>query len=136
AGQDHSLIISVESDKAWVEKMQLVLDRDFPAAKVQLHWADIGPTGEWGHPLDQSAWKKYPLYPLGVWDKPWFRHPDLILIDGRFRVGCLLAALSRLERPVTVLFDDYATRQHYAKAVERFVKPVEIIGRMARFELE
>lgn len=136
AGQDHSLVMSVESDKAWAENMQAVLDRDFPKAKVKMHWADIGPTGDWGRPLTNRAWRKFALYPMGVWDRPWFRHPDLILIDGRFRIGCLLTALYRIERPVTVLFDDYASRKHYIKAVERFVKPVEIVDRMARFELE
>jgi hypothetical protein len=101
-----------------------------------MHWADIGPTGKWGRPVNHKAWGRFHLYPLSVWDMPWFRHPDLILIDGRFRVGCLLTALYRIERPVTVLFDDYANRRHYVDAVETFVRPVEIVGRMARFELE
>src|SRR5690606_17270089 len=52
AGQDHSLVMSVESDKAWAEKMQAELDRDYPGANVRMHWVDIGPTGEWGRPLD------------------------------------------------------------------------------------
>lgn len=136
AGQDHSLVMSVESDRAWAENLQAVLSRDFPKANVRLHWADIGPTKKWGRPADHKAWDRFHLYPLSVWNMPWFRHPDLILIDGRFRIGCLLAALYRIERPATVLFDDYANRPHYMKAIETFVRPVEIVGRMARFEIE
>jgi len=136
ASQPHSLVMSVESDRAWAENLQRVLDRDFPKADVRLHWTDIGPTGKWGRPTSQRAWQRFHLYPISVWDMPWFRHPDLILIDGRFRVGCLLTALFRIERPVTVLFDDYVNRPHYRRAVETFVRPVQTIGRMARFEIE
>ncbi|MFT4149730.1 MAG: hypothetical protein QM656_05990 [Paracoccaceae bacterium] len=136
ASQDHTLVMSVESDRAWADNMQQVLARDFPQANVRLHWADIGPTAKWGRPANQKSWQTFALYPLAVWDMPWFRQPDLILIDGRFRVGCLLAALYRSSRPVTILFDDYANRPHYVEAVETFVRPAEIVGRMARFEIE
>lgn len=135
AAQQHSLVMSVESDRAWCDNLQRVVDRDFPKANLRLHWADIGPTGKWGRPVNHRAWEKFAHYPLGVWDMPWFRHPDLILIDGRFRVGCLLAALFRCERPITVLFDDYTPRPHYIQAVESFLRPVEVVGRLARFEL-
>lgn len=135
AQQDHSLVMSVESDQAWAENMRAVLERDFPGAPVRMHWADIGPTKKWGRPSNARSWRKFPNYPMQVWDMDWFRHPDLILIDGRFRVGCFLNALFRIERPVTVLFDDYATDRHYAAAVEEFVKPRSITGRMARFEI-
>ncbi|TKW65546.1 MAG: glycosyltransferase family 2 protein [Paracoccus denitrificans] len=136
AQQEHALVMSVESDAAWADNMRAVLQRDYPDAPVRIHTADIGPTKKWGRPANEQSWRKFPNYPMQVWDMDWFRHPDLILIDGRFRVGCFLNALFRIERPVTVLFDDYATGRHYAAAVEAFVKPRSIVGRMARFEIE
>ena len=71
---------------------------------------------------------------MGIWEEPYFRHPDLVLIDGRFRPACLATTILRIKRPVTVLFDDYRNRESY-HAVEQFAKPVEMAGRMARFEL-
>lgn len=136
AGQDHRLVMSVESDRAWSDNMQKVLRRDYPQTNIRMHWEDIGRTGKWGRPVNHKAWRKFHRYPQAVWDMPWFTHPDLILIDGRFRVGCLLTALYRIERPVTILFDDYTTRRHYVEAVEKFVQPVEIAGRMAQFEIQ
>jgi hypothetical protein len=45
-----------------------------------------------------------------------------------------MTTLLRTEKPVTVLFDDYVARRQYQR-VERFVQPVEIRGRMARFDI-
>lgn len=136
ASQVHSLVMGVESDRAWAEDLEAGIRRDHPEANLRLHWVDVGPTGKWGRPRNHSGWRGYHLYPLSVWDQPWFRHPDLVLVDGRFRVGCLLATLFRITRPVTLLFDDYADRAHYVAAVESFVQPVSVTGRMARFQLQ
>ncbi len=105
------------------------------ASAVTLHHVDIGATREWGKPVDDSGWRRYHHYPLSVWDRADFRHPDVVLIDGRFRVGCLLAALHRITRPVLALFDDYAPRPAYHRA-EAWVKPARMVGRMACFQLE
>jgi hypothetical protein len=61
--------------------------------------------------------------------------PDLVLIDGRFRVACLMTVLLRIQRPVRVLFDDYADRPKYQRA-EALVRPRRMIGRMAEFEVD
>lgn len=136
AGQPHALIMGVESDRAWAEALEAGIRRDFPQAALRLHWADIGPTGKWGRPRNEAAWRRFHLYAQSVWDQPWFRHPDLVLIDGRFRAGCLLTVLFRITRPVTVLFDDYADRPQTRAAVEGFVQPERLIGRMAQFRLQ
>ncbi|MEL6531657.1 MAG: hypothetical protein AAFN09_01985 [Pseudomonadota bacterium] len=127
-------VFSVESDAGWLAMMQAYFDANPPAGTVHLHHGDIGPTKKWGRPVDDSAWRNYHRYPLGVWDREDFTPPDLVLIDGRFRAACLLATLLRTEQPVTVLFDDYVGRGGY-HSVEDFARPVETRGRMARFDL-
>lgn len=128
------LIFSVESDRTWALALQTRIDlADLPSPAI-IHHADIGPTGRWGRPLDDSHWHLYHRYPLQIWSVPFFRHPDLILIDGRFRAACLVAACLRITRPVTVLFDDYADRPAY-HVVERMVQPQQTVGRMAEFRL-
>jgi hypothetical protein len=57
-----------------------------------------------------------------------------VLIDGRFRAACFLTVLLRIERPVAVYWDDYASRPAYHD-VERYARPAEVVGRMARFDL-
>lgn len=128
-------IFSVESDVNWAASMAARFQKNPPQAHVVLHPVDIGPTGPWGKPVDHSGWKSYHHYPLSVWDRTDFQHPDLILIDGRFRVACFITAALRISKPVIVLWDDYSVRRAYQE-VERVIRPAAMYGRMAKFELE
>lgn len=125
---------SVESDAGWAGMMRNWFAANPAKGAVHIHHAEIGETKEWGHPVDNSGFRRWPDYPLSVWDRPDFLHPDVVLVDGRFRVGCFLAALYRISRPVVLLFDDYANRPAYHR-VEDLVKPRDVVGRMARFDL-
>lgn len=128
-------VFSVESDPAWVARLQGWFAANPPGAKVHLHHVDIGPIQSWGQPAGDSHWRNWVSYPFSVWDRPDFIQPDVVLIDGRFRVACFMAVLAGIDRPVTVLFDDYVNRPAYHR-VERLVSPVGTIGRMALFEIE
>jgi hypothetical protein len=129
------LVFSVESDRAWARRMELVLARRDTPSPAIIHHVDIGETGAWGRPKDHSGWQGYHRYPLSIWDQPFFRQPDTVLIDGRFRVGCMAAVLMRTQRKVTVLFDDYANRPVY-HAIEKIVAPRLVVGRMAVFDVD
>lgn len=127
-------ILSVESDLDWAIDLQGQIDRARLPSPAQIYFVDIGATGKWGRPKDDRSWRTYHLYPNGIWDEPFFRHPDLVLIDGRFRAACFAVVCMRITRPVTILFDDYSRRSSY-HVVERVSRPVRRIGRMARFEV-
>ncbi|MDF1801348.1 hypothetical protein [Thalassovita sp.] len=129
-------VFSVESDLDWAQMMRDWFLVNPGLGQVEIIHADIGPTKEWGHPSDHSAWRQFPAYPLAVWDRKDFQQPDVVLVDGRFRVGCALATAFRTTRRVTLLFDDYAKRDHY-HVVEKFLgQPAAMIGRMACFEID
>ncbi len=127
-------IFSVESDKDWARMMRAWFAGNPGQSPVEVIHADIGPTKEWGHPEDDRAWKRFALYPLGVWENTDMGQPDVVLVDGRFRVGCALATAFHTQKPVTLYFDDYKRREQYHAAEEILGKP-ELIGRMARFEV-
>lgn len=129
------LVFGVESDRAWALRLQAEIDRRGLPSPALVYHVDIGPTGDWGRPIGTEAWTKFHRYPLAIWDEPFFRQPDVVLIDGRFRPACLMTVLLRTERPVTVLFDDYRDRPAY-HSVERFVRPSAMVGRMAIFRVE
>lgn len=130
AAQFGRTVFSVESDKAWADRLVAHVDPISP--KVHVHYADIGPTGPWGVPMKAREYRKFHGYALSVWDRPDFVEPDLVLIDGRFRASCLVAVMLRATKPVTVLFDDYLKRRYY-HGVERLARKEEMVGRMARF---
>lgn len=128
------LIFSVESDLDWALELQAELDAARTVSPVTVYPIDIGPVGPWGRPLSEAYWRRFQRYPTAIWDEPFFRHPDLILIDGRMRCACFVHAMMRIEKPVTVLFDDYGARKLYRR-VERLVKPKKVVGTLAHFEL-
>jgi hypothetical protein len=123
-------VTSVESDRAWADRMAAHVATISDSARV--HYADVGVTGPWGVPMKPREFRKFHAYALSVWDRPDFREPDLVLIDGRFRAACLVAVLLRARRPTTVLFDDYLKRGCY-HGVESLARKEEVVGRMARF---
>ena len=134
AGMPGKLVLSVESDRDFAIGLQREIDAAALPSPAIVRYVDIGPTGAWGRPVDATHWERFHRYPLAIWDEPFFRHPDVVLIDGRFRPACLAATCMRITRPVTVLFDDYVERTAY-HVVEKLAVPVETVGRMARFEL-
>lgn len=130
-------VVSVESDRGWVRKMRRWFIANPPAqdTTVDVVLSDIGPTTDWGHPAGDDHWRRFARYPLGIWQRDGFRHPDVVLVDGRFRIGCALATAFNVTRPVTLLFDDF-TRHTGFRQVEEYLGRPEMTGRMARFRVE
>jgi len=121
-------ILSVDTSSEWVQKVrQECTPLNVP---VQIHHADLGPVGAWGRPVAYDFFDRFAEYTDFLWQQP--VKPDLVLVDGRFRVCCFLTTLLHADPGTTVLFDDYMNRTKY-HFVERHLKPVETCGRQARF---
>jgi len=127
-------ILSVESDAAWLARMQAWFDASPPASPPVLHHADIGPTKPWGFPASLTTFRRWPGYAQSVWDRPDFVAPDVVLVDGRFRLACILTVALRIDRATVLLVDDYIDRAGY-HVCEPMLGPPTMIGRMARFDL-
>ena len=131
----NKLIVSVESDLDWALRVQQELyARKLPSPAVLYH-VDVGPTGKWGRPMDATKWQQFSRYATAIWSEPHFRDPDVVLIDGRLRLGCLAAVALGIRRKTIVLFDDYNNRPLY-KRRNIIVQPDLVAGRMAKFTLE
>ena len=133
-------IISVESDPAYLEATRAAAEAEAgagAAAAIAPHPVDIGPTAAWGNPVDPGKAARWPAYCGSVWQRiigGELASPDLILVDGRFRVACFLLSAISAKPGTVILFDDYFDRPHY-HVVESCLKPVGRAGRMARFEV-
>lgn len=130
-------VLSIESDKAWTAMMQRWFTAN-PGAKgtqVTVHHVNIGPTREWGYPDNMNLAKKFPSYALAPWVRDPDFDPDLVLVDGRFRVGCALTLALHAKKPTKLLFDDYQKRPTYHVVEEWFGAP-KYHGRMAEFMVE
>ena len=90
-------IVAVDTDKRWVQGVRAhreVAPLIRAGRAAALH-GDIGPTREWGNPLDDTQARRWPRYIQAFWAE-WAKRglqPDLVLVDGRFRVSCAISAL-------------------------------------------
>lgn len=125
---------TVESDPGFL----MAVERKCQSGSGTFLYADIGPTGPWGVPRHRrvtpervSRWQGYPLAPWRSLGGD-FR-ADVVLVDGRFRVACVLAVVTHQgDSDWTVLFDDYVDRPEYTE-IEEYASLVGCHGRMAEF---
>jgi hypothetical protein len=75
----------IDSDAVWVQSA-----RDKVAPHFRFYFADIGPTGAWGKPVEKynKAVLNYQLVPLI--SEPYAF--DVYMVDGRYRIPCVLAS--------------------------------------------
>ena len=123
--------ITVESDRFYAAAVRRALPSP---EKAKILTPDMGLTGPWGMPIF-SRERKGPRYvgaPFGLLGD---RFPDLIFVDGRYRVACVLESARQAaaaKATATVLLDDYVGRSSY-HVLERHLGKAELIGRAAAF---
>lgn len=121
-----ALIVSVETDPVWAEKLRQSVD----LSRVEVRHVDVGGVGDWGRPNGYSQMENFFIYFEGIWRGK--LSPDVVLVDGRFRVSCFLTSLLRAAPGTTIIFDDYVPREFY-HVVERLIAPSFYDGRQAIF---
>lgn len=124
---------AVESDPYFLRSVRNKIRQDGLARddRQHFHYADIGLTGYVGYPF--RHWRASPsrLERFRRYSDPppacaaGGQLPDLVLVDGRFRVACALKALKLLKDldGWSIVFDDYVNRPHY-----------QVFGEFARIE--
>jgi hypothetical protein len=120
----------VDTDVAWIEKVRHMLGAP---AGLHLEHVDLGPVGSWGYPVhsrpNSDAW---PRYPLGITRCPHPEHFDLILIDGRFRVACVIQTLLACSANAKILIHDYSNRPEY-HVIEPWVETLAVADTLRLF---
>lgn len=114
-------IVSVETDRAWIDRLKQ--NEEIASAlannRVIFRHVDIGPVAQWGMPIGTEKirdWPRYAVDPFVATDLNF----DVILVDGRFRIHCLLAAANCAADGATIFLHDYATRHSYTIADKYF----------------
>lgn len=94
------------------------------------------PEGLMLHHVDRSAGREQTAdaYAAEVWDLPWFRAPDVVLVGGNDAASCVQQLLRHIRRETQVLWQDYADAPHKAPWAEQLAS-VEWIDRHLLFKL-
>jgi hypothetical protein len=130
--------ISVETDRYYMAAVRKKIGALSPGQRL-VH-ADVGMTGPWGTPF----WRRPTPTKLGKWsdslEAPWRfiqrgDYPDLVLIDGRFRVAAALTCCLHLPTSGQnrIVVDDYTTSPYY-HPIEKYAQLTTTVGRMAIFQ--
>ena len=118
--------ISIELDKLFYKKIKKITNNE------KIKFVNVGIVGEYSYPLfiQKKKFLKY-IKSIELYSRR-KKFPDFILIDGRFRVACLLFIFSILKKKkikTNILLDDFHNRPHYS-VIKNFYK-IKKIGRMA-----
>ena len=118
-------IRSLETDANWA---RAVSSENLPSVEI-IH-VDLGPVGKWGRPLDYAQRNQFSSYLSAGFAGDFV--PDVVLIDGRFRVAAFCSVLMNTAVGTKIVFDDYVARPWY-KVVEEIVAPTQLGSRQALF---
>jgi hypothetical protein len=130
-------VYSVESDVKYSKEVVKAALADRPGFKLTMKTPNIGVTGAWGRPLNSEKFRRWPGYALDIWDDMTNagHSPDLVLIDGRFRIACFAASMIHCNVGVEILFDDYIGREKKYRIASALCKPTRVVGKMAVFHV-
>ncbi len=136
-------VFSVECDPAWADAvLHGVRSAGYDAAQVVS--VNIGKTGKWGYPVDWkgNVWtrRQRTLYAMRPWRSGLLglaksdRKPDVVLIDGRYRVACVAAtALNTPPQTIVMIHDFWDRGREYYEPVLTLLEPVEKAGTLGVF---
>ena len=130
---------TVEADETWIDEMKMTSDEvkhRMENNTIQFYVIDINCDSTfWSYPKDVSKkdeWSKYPSA-LTNYIRTHGMYPDFILVDGRFRVACVVKVLMELHdsQPI-IAIHDYADRECY-HVVEEFMDVLEQVDSLVVF---
>jgi hypothetical protein len=121
-------IVSVESDPAWIEKVKQhpEVTAAIGASRLVFRHVDLGPVGPWGVPTGDTKIRNWPQYVTVPFIRSDFDF-DLVLVDGRFRLHCLLAVANCVGEGARIFLHDYAFRHSYTVA-DKYFDTIKQVG--------
>jgi hypothetical protein len=131
-------LVSVDTDRYFLKAVRRKVGELAPNQHIE--HGNIGWTKQYGYPLferptlrRQKMWKAYVELPWRYVNNASL--PELVMIDGRFRVAAALTSCIHLKSaPASrIVVDDYVTRPYY-HVIEEYAQLVGIGGRMAIFK--
>jgi hypothetical protein len=119
-------VVSIESDKKYSEIVNNEIIKRNLQAKAMVLYSNIGPTKSFGQPIEFLK----PLYKFKYknYIESYFRsdrevlEPQVVFIDGRFRVWCAIECCKRIKHNFTIILDDYFSRPEY-HILEKLIGP-------------
>ncbi|HEC1763941.1 TPA: hypothetical protein R1722_000666 [Campylobacter lari] len=127
-------IYSVESDINWLEYLRKwKIIRENEGKRLFFNYIDIGKTGEWGVPIEKDKEHLYENYSKSIFTLK--KDFDLVFVDGRFRVACVLQTLLNCPETTKILMHDFNDRPFYHNILD-FLEIIDTADTMALFKIK
>ena len=133
-----SRLTSVESDADWIARIHAddAAARALEDGRLNLLHADIGPIGRFGGPAANAEVREcWPRYSRAPWDHVDAHGLDLVVIDGRFRVACIMETALQVGRDAIIAVHDFWNRPHY-HGVLPFLDEIDRMETLAVFRVK
>ncbi|AJC89596.1 glycosyltransferase family 2 protein [Campylobacter lari] len=130
-------IYSVESDLNFINFLSKneVISASLQNSRLKFFHVDIGETKEWGYPKSLNCKDKFILYSQYVFSVINPSLIDLIFIDGRFRVACVLNSILNCPKSIYIVHDFFNRKEKYGVVLD-FLDCIDSIDTLAVFKVK
>lgn len=111
-----AMIYTVESDPAWINYMRkYIFIRLFENKRLHIFHVNIGGVLGWGCPEADVSKESFEKYSSSIFQSIDSKKIDLVLVDGRFRVACILKTILSCHEnsKIKILIHDFWDRPYY-----------------------
>jgi hypothetical protein len=126
-------IVTIDSSLVWLEKVKEACTSN-GKSEIKLIHADIGPIKELGYPRDESNKMLWERYHRAPWADPDVTLADTFLVDGRFRVACVMQTALHCSQNAIVMVHDFANRPYY-HCIGEVVREIARADNLSVFQL-
>lgn len=131
-------IYTVESSSEWINYMRkYVMLKHLENKRLHIFYVNIGPTLDWGYPGPDNDKNLFEAYSSEVFESIDKKLIDLALVDGRFRVACVLKIiLSCYENSnLKILIHDFWDREQYHHVL-KYLDPLKRSDTIGLFSIK
>jgi hypothetical protein len=131
-------VVSIESSKSWIAEMEKkTVTKIFKNRRLRIVHAEIGPTTDWGYPVDEERRMLFPNYSSAIASLEDKDRVGVVLVDGRFRIAATLGTILSLKanKRLIIMIHDFWGRSDY-HVVMQYLDLVERADQLAVFRVK
>lgn len=136
--RSQATIYSVESSIDWIREMsKYVLIKYWNKKRLFFYHVNIGETKGWGFPAGDGSKELFPDYSSSIFETIDPQKIDTVLVDGRFRVACVLSTILHLfsNENLTIMVHDFWIREKY-QVILKYVTEVDRADSLGVFKIK
>ncbi len=130
-------VFSIESSLSWTERMKswAFIKKSIEQERLDLIYINIGETTLFSYPDNIEHKEKFPDYSNILNKNTINKNVDTVLVDGRFRVACVLNTILNCSAGVIIIIHDFWNRKHY-HVVLKYLDTIEKTHTLGVFKIK